>query len=229
MTRAKTLWIDDPAQLEVLASPVRQAILDRIEGLGPQPVKALAASLEVAADSLYYHVKKLLAVGLLVQRGVQGDGREEEALYDLPARRWHIRYRPEDPAQARALGKVTASILRQAERDFTAGLASEQAVTRGALRNLWSLRLEGALTRDELRALNGHLQAIVELLRKPERGRGGGLYALSWVLAPARAGGGRRAGARRASGRGDRATARPEAGGSRPAGARRPRRRSRDE
>ncbi len=182
--RDRPLWIDDPAQLEVLASPTRQAILDRLEGAGPCSVKQLARSLEVAPDSLYYHVKKLLSVGLLVRRGAQGAGRSEEAVYDLPARRWHIRYRPEDPANARALEKITASMLRQAERDFSAGLHSELAVAQGALRSLWSLRLEGSLTRAELRELNRHLQAIVELLRKPERGRGQGMYALTWVLAP---------------------------------------------
>lgn len=184
MSRGKTVWVRSPEQIEALTSPVRQSILDRIEAKGACSVKELAASLNRPPDSLYYHVKTLVRVGLLVESGSRQSKRRDEALYDLCARRWHIAYEPDNPDNAGAVSKVTAGILRQAERDFRGGLAHPRAVVRGAGRNLWSLRLESKLTRSELREVNHHLEQILSILRKPERGAGGQLCAISWVIAP---------------------------------------------
>lgn len=185
--RARTAWISDGAQIEAMISPVRQAIIDRIEALGPSSVAELAQSLDRPADALYYHVRTLLRVGLLVEAGSRATARRDEAVYDFPRRRWHIAYDLDDPANVEAVRKATASLLRQAGRDFEGGLDHPAAVVRGTLRNLWSLRLEARLHRDELREINRHLQAILDILRKPRRGGRGSLFSLSWVLAPLRA------------------------------------------
>ncbi|MDX1460458.1 MAG: helix-turn-helix domain-containing protein [Xanthomonadales bacterium] len=182
--RAETLWISDPEQLAALISPVRQGILDRLEAAGPSTVADLAEALGIAQDALYYHVRKLEGVGLLRRVDVRkGEGRDS-AVFDLAARRWHIRYRPGDPENEACLSAITAGILRQAQRDFEQGFAAPGASVEGELRSLWSLRLESSLDEADLRAVNRHLNAIVEILRKPRRQSGGNHYALSWVLAP---------------------------------------------
>ncbi len=177
-------WVTEPARIAALASVVRQRIMDRLEAIGPASVRELADQLDVAPDRLYYHVRALEAHAHVEAVGERGDGRNREVLYDLAHRRWHIAYDPEDADNVDAVRKLTASIVRQSRRDFDAGFEQPDACVAGVDRNLWSLRLEASLTRDELRELNSHLQAIVALLRKPKRKRRGRMVALTWLLAP---------------------------------------------
>ncbi|MCH9688708.1 MAG: helix-turn-helix domain-containing protein [Deltaproteobacteria bacterium] len=186
MARPKIHWIREPERIAAMSSPVRQAILDRIEALGPCSVADLARSLDRPADALYYHVRQLLKVGMLVEAGSRSTARRDEALFDFPHSRWHIAYDLDDPDNVAAVGKATAALLRQAGRDFDDGLQHPKAVTRGLTRNLWSLRLEARLGRDQLRAINEHLQAIIDILRdaRHAKRKRGSLLSLSWVLAP---------------------------------------------
>lgn len=187
MAPPKTHWIRDPEQIAAMSSPLRMAILDRLEALGPCSVAELAESLERPADALYYHVRKLLDVGLLEEAGTRATSRRDEVIYGFPHRRWHIAYELDDPDNVAAVNDATASILRRAARDFEGGLTHPGAKVQGPERNLWSLRLEARLGREDLRELNRHLRAIVEILRKPRPARGRGtLFALSWILAPLR-------------------------------------------
>jgi len=177
-------WITDPKAIACLSSPVRQRILDRLEAIGPASAADLATSLGVAPDRLYYHLKLLQKVELVILAGTSGSGGSRQALYDLAAQDWHLAYQPVEPKRAAALNKLTAAMIRQARRDFEQGWNHPQISGFGNLRNLWSLRLEAHLSDEELVELNGHLQAIVELLRKPQRGGAGTHVALTWVLAP---------------------------------------------
>jgi Helix-turn-helix domain len=182
MPRRGTLWISRPDQVETLASPMRQRIVDRIEALGPCAVRDLAQSLDVAADSLYYHVRRLQQIGLLSVGSRRRDGsRRPEAVVSLKAPGWHIAY---EPGNVPAVQKVGRVILRQAQHDFAQGLRQRQAVSRGPFRNLWALRLEASLRPADVRRVNRHLASILKILRGARRRPGGSLTAVSWVLAP---------------------------------------------
>ena len=183
-TKERRRWLRNPAQIEALSSPLRQRILDRLEARGPCSIRELAESLGRRPDALYYHVRKLVELELLVEQGTRATGSSPEALFDLRHRRWHIDYTPDGSARDEALRKLTRQLLRQAGRDFDTGLEQIDARGRGRRRNLWPLRLEASLSAAELREVLGHLEAIVDILRKPERGPNGRLIALSWVLAP---------------------------------------------
>lgn len=182
--RPETRWFSDPQQLSVLVSPVRQNIMDRLEAIGPCTVADLAAQLSLAQDALYYHVRKLEGAGLVVRSDTQKGPGRDAAVYDLAAREWHIDYRPGDAENEDCVTAITAGMLRQSQRDFERGFAAAHAVTRGPARSLWSLRLESALDEDELATINHHLQAILKILRKPQRKGDAPLYAMTWVLAP---------------------------------------------
>lgn len=178
------MQVRNPEQLNALISPMRQNIMDRLEAAGPCTVADLAAHLGVAQDALYYHVRKLEGVSLLKRVDIRkGDGRDS-AVYDLAARRWHIAYRPGDTENEECVSAITAGMLRQSQRDFERGFAAPNVQVEGPARSLWSLRLESELDEDELSAINGHLQAVLDILRKPDRSPGGSHYSLTWVLAP---------------------------------------------
>lgn len=177
-------WIREPEQLQALASSMRQNLMDRLEALGPSTVAQLAESLGVAADGLYYHLKKLEDVGLVRRADVAKGAGRDGVTWDLAARRWHLAYEPGNPDNESALTDITANLLRQAQRDFERGFGVDGVQVEGALRSLWSLRLEASLSDDELRGINRHLQGILAILRKPQRRAEQPLYALTWVLAP---------------------------------------------
>ena len=56
-------------QIETLSSPARQGILSSVETYGPCSISEIADNLGRPADSLYYHIRKMTRVGLLVDRG----------------------------------------------------------------------------------------------------------------------------------------------------------------
>jgi len=179
---AATSWISRPEDIRALASPMRQRVVDRVEALGPCTVRELASSLDVAADSLYYHVRRLQRIGLLsVAERRNGNGRLEAL---LRVRRYHIAYDLARPRNARAVQDVGRTIVRQSQRDFALGVSHPRATPRGPLRNLWALRLEASLGAHDLRRINGHLAAILKVLRRSRRAAPEGLTAVSWVLAP---------------------------------------------
>lgn len=160
-----------------LGSPVRQEIIDTVELLGGSATIAeLAAQLGRPADGLYYHVRKLVAVGLLQIRG----GSPE--VYRTPTR--HQLTLAYDAELAPAVRRTIAGMLRIAKRDFDAGFAHPAAVVRGPRRSLWAGRAKGWVGPAELAELNALIGRIYEILRKPRRAGATQLVSLCHVLAP---------------------------------------------
>jgi DNA-binding transcriptional ArsR family regulator len=184
ITRVRTYRIQRPDQIEALASPVRQEIVDALQLSGPSAIVQLAAHLERAPDSLYYHVRQLEQVGLVVRQGSRRSGRRDEALYDVPGHRMHVDTEPRTAREVTGILDLVGSALRIAQRDLRAAFAAGIARYQGRRRNTWGGRFKGWLTRAELDELKGHLAAIHELLVRGERDRGGDLHAFTWVVTP---------------------------------------------
>jgi hypothetical protein len=183
--------------IRAIRSPVRQEILDKAQALGPFSIAELAHVVGRPADGLYYHVKALLAVGLLQPAGERGAGRRREALYQTPAPEdglWLV-YDPTDPANVGAVNGVVGGMLRLTERSFAAAFRPG-AVCAGPYRDLWAVRNEGWLTDDELREVNRTLARLRELFAAPRR-EGSRLHALTFVLTPMVANSARRASRRK--------------------------------
>ncbi len=178
--------IDTARQVRALRAPVRQEIVDAVQAEGPCSVAQLGARLGRAADSLYYHIRALTRLGLLIERDSPGPGRRA-AMVDVPGRPMRIRYRPGDPAQASALQELAGAMLRLAARDFRAGLASPAAVPDGPRRNLWAARVNGRLSPARVARLTALLReaaSIIALASRRDGGDGRPLIALTFVLTP---------------------------------------------
>ncbi len=181
--------VDRPDQLRALASTVRQDIVDTVQALGRASVPELARHLSREPDALYYHVRALLEVGLLVrlpEDRVQG-GRSE-ALYATarPDRRLQLDYRRRDGKTRAALEALVGNMLRSAHRDFSAASKDPGCVVAGPRRELWAGRCKGWLSAAELERCNALLAELTTLLssvRTPRRDR---LATLQFLLAPAR-------------------------------------------
>lgn len=187
MGRKKKLRISAARQIESLISPVRQEILDVVASAGPSSVAEMGTLIGRPADSIYYHVRSLLGVGLLVSTGTRRRGRREERVYDVPADRLLLEYDPADRRNVEAVNSVIASLTRVARRDFTAGFSVELARVKGSRRNLWGARAVGWLDGDQLRRVNEALKEIHDILAAGSPGPGRELIAISWVVAPRKA------------------------------------------
>ena len=194
--QAKKYRIRHREQVKVLESTVCQEIVDLVDAAGPSSVREMARLMGRRPDSLYYHVHKLVAAGLLEEKGVRGSGRRAEVVYDVPGRPLYLDYDPHDDDNVNGVSRVVASMLRSTLRDFRSGFKPGLAIVEGEGRNLWAARMKSWLSDDDMIELNRLLMEILEIFHRDgapegegdvgERGPGPSrrLHSLTWVLAP---------------------------------------------
>ena len=112
-------------QMEAIISPLRQDIIEAFTAAGPCPIKRIALELGKSADSIYYHVRKLLDVGLLRHIETRRTKRRDEAIYDVPSEKLELSYNLDDPSIADAMRRIAASMLRRASKYFDAATAGK--------------------------------------------------------------------------------------------------------
>lgn len=171
-------------QIRLLASPVRQAIIDALESSGPQSVAELGTMLGFAPDALYHHLRELVRGGLIIAERKPGGRGKRCAVFTVKAMGTRLRYDPANRQNRRAISGVAATTLRDASRAFAEALRHRPVVS-GRRRELWIGRRIGWLTQRELKQLNAKLHEIVNLVGRaaPKRDRTK-LYALTFALSP---------------------------------------------
>jgi predicted transcriptional regulator len=178
-----TFLIDDPAQIKALQSPMRQEIIDALTALGPSSIQAIGEHLGRAADSLYFHVKKLVKVKLVQCLEKRKNGRHEWAIYAVPGRVARIVYQPK---VAKSIKKVVAGAMRLSLREFQQSIVSDAACYTGSQRNVWGGRVKGWLSPEELAEVNRLLEQLLSVFHQhkqtPEASRQ--VYSMAWVFAP---------------------------------------------
>ena len=186
--KSTVYWITGQAQLAALASPVRQEIVDVVAVIGPCSIERIAQVLGLRADRLYFHVRRLQSVGLVIRRGTSGQGRKAAAIYDAPGKSMRIRYEPRSSGKVRAVGMVTESVLRLSRRDLKRAMQSPASILNGPLRDTWAGRVRGWMTPNEVRRMNRLVEEILSLIRSGSVGAGARQVAFTFVLAPPKGG-----------------------------------------
>ena len=184
MARIRSASIEHADEIALLASPTRIEIVDTLEALGSAvSVAELAAALGRPADGLYYHLHQLSGGGLIEEEAAP-DGRRYRSR-TRKGDRLRLRYKPGATANADAVGRVAASVLRVAGRDFARALADADSIVEGPRRELWAARGKGWVDAADLVEINRLLSRLMELVQQPAHQRPRGkLIALSWILAP---------------------------------------------
>lgn len=183
-TRKQPEPLSQPAQVRALASPARQEICDTIEAAGPVTIARLAELMGRPADALYFHVRRLAKVGLLVEREPVKEGRHTAAVFDVVRRPLRLSYA--SPVKSKDIARVAAGIVRLASRDFGHAVASGSEAVDGPRRSVWAARSKGWLTPEELERVNALLSEAARVLRGARPRPGARAIALSFVLAPER-------------------------------------------
>ena len=178
-------------QIALLASPVRQDLLDTLEALGGEAdVAAVAAQLGRPPDGLYYHFELLAKAGLLQRVDAEGGARR----YRIGLGRGaplKLDYGSDSESSA-AVGRVVDKVLQAARRDFHTALKTPDTVKDGPERELWAGRNKGWVNKRDLAEANRLLSRLQQLLQGPRRTGRDQLVSLSFVLAPLPAKPGRR-------------------------------------
>ncbi len=160
---------------------MRQEVFDVLDSAGPCSIAELGRRLGRAPDSLYFHVRRLLKVALVVETERHQEGRHVRVLYDVAARPMRI-----DRSKARAedMHAVVGGILRLAARDFRRGSRHPDTVVAGAQRNHAGARVRGWVDPHGLARVNELLEELGLMLRSSRPAPGTQPIALAWVLAP---------------------------------------------
>lgn len=189
MARKRTAVVEDAGEIALLASPSRIEIVDTLEALGAAvSVAELAAALGRPADGLYYHLRQLADAGLVDEESSPEGKRYRSRTQGSD--RLRLRYHPGATANADAVGRVAASVMRVAGRDFARALADPDTVVEGPRRELWVARGKGWVDASDLAEINRLLARLMDLVQQPVGARPRAkrkLVALSWVLAPVEA------------------------------------------
>ena len=176
-----------PEQMNALIAPARMEILEAIQVHGQQTAADLAGRLGREPDRLYYHLKKLVGAGVLVEEGareVAAPGRNG-TVYAVAAKAgFGMELDPGSRAAREVWARGARTLLRQAAREVDRALESGEVRARGRRPNLALSRSKAWLTDADLAVLNRHIVAIEDLLRKRSARRAGRLHALTITLAP---------------------------------------------
>ncbi len=179
----KPYLIRDAAQVRALASPARQEIVDALQAAGPRTISGLAALLGRPADGLYFHVRALMKVGLVVERDARKEGRHVSAVYDLVARPVTLTY--DAPVRGADVVRVVRGAVRMSLREFERGVHAGTGVTSGPARTLWGGRAKGWLTAAELREVNRLVARVNSLLQHGTPRKGATCMGVGFIVAPA--------------------------------------------
>ncbi len=115
-----------PDQVRAVSSPVAHRIVSVMERLRRATVAELADRTGIEAGSLYYHVRKMKAVGVLIEHERRSTGGRDEVVYELPGR--EVVFDPDavGPVFLRELARSVRTRLRWVERVFTASLETRK-------------------------------------------------------------------------------------------------------
>ena len=171
-------------QMEALVSPLRQAIVDVLEGTQHCAVSELAEILDRHPDCLYYHLRVLEEVGLLLERRRRGPNGRTCRIYELRRRGTTLDYRPDNQANAAVVTRIVASMARDASRVFRRSFAVGEVV-RGPRRTLCAGRRIAWLTKTELGDINTAVNRTMKILERASvRRPRTRLYMFFHLLAP---------------------------------------------
>jgi hypothetical protein len=150
--------------------------------LGTVSVAELATALRRPADSLYYHLRILKRVGLVLGAGSHRTNGRREVLFRAVAPEMSLCYELGRSGNGNEVNAIIASMLRLGIRDFRNSFKTGEATVSGPNRELWALRRTAWLSRGQIAQVNHHIHKLMREMAGG--GRPGQLFAVTVVLTP---------------------------------------------
>jgi DNA-binding transcriptional ArsR family regulator len=180
--RNTPLVIRERRRVRALESPVRQEIVDAVAGAGAGTIAQIGEWVGRRPDTLYYHIRALVRVGLLERVGRRRAGKRFGAVYDVPGR--PVRMSLGGEAGPEDLARVLRSALRLADRDFRRALRSGEGRTTGESRNIWGGRFRGRVRAADLPRVGRLIDELTGLLQRGGGSESGGVHTMTLVFTP---------------------------------------------
>lgn len=178
------LDVTERARIEALASPLRQELVDVLSQHGPATIQVLGELLDRAPDGLYYHVRQLVALGLLREAGSVPSGGRDAKRYDLAGRPMRIVHRAGDAPQLDAVKRSISSLLRVSGRDAHKALDAGIVRVDPAAPEFLGMRARTWLDDDELARVRALLQELARVVGAAKTKRRGRSYSVTFLLTP---------------------------------------------
>lgn len=170
-------------QIAAIASPLRLDLLQSFRPGEILSVAEIAKRMGKQKESLYYHVRKLVGAGVLVEADRRRRGRRYETLYRPVADRITVAVHLGAPVETQGSIRILRSSLRLAEREYIHAIkelfGQLEPGTFPAAR-----RLRARLTDLEVAQVNRSLHAIERIMTKGKSSREGRFYSLTTVFVP---------------------------------------------
>jgi DNA-binding transcriptional ArsR family regulator len=177
-----TYVIRNPKQMAALRAPTRQEIVDVLDPMGEASIAELAAALGRPADALYYHIRILRKVGLVLP-GRERTPRHDGQTFRTPAPLIKLAYEPGMNGNRKSVTPIVDAMLRLTMRNFARAFRHADTIVEGDHRELWAIRTTGWLTKDQLGKVNSYIAALMHTTVKSSQAKGR-LFGLTMVLTP---------------------------------------------
>lgn len=161
---------------------MRQEIVDAIAALGESTVLEVAQHLGRAADSLYFHMRRLEKVGLIQEVEKRKEGKYLVAVYGLPGKIMRVKYGA--GVGAKSVQRVVAGAVRLGIRDFNRAMVASDTEFSGPSRNVWGGRMKGWVSKEDVIEINRLLEELGAIFHRSTQEEGKSLQSLAWISAP---------------------------------------------
>ena len=182
--RLESFSIRTEQQWLALTSAVRFELMTYLVACGPCSIAELAKQMDTRADGLYHHVRKLQAAGLVVENGFRRAGRQIEVIYDVVAEKLVFEGIGADPNKQSLVSKLLRSVNRRCERQFEDALENGLISFSDENRTAYIRGDTTWLNQQELKRVQEHVDAILQIFAKGRQRRNGDLYALTLNFCP---------------------------------------------
>jgi len=180
----KSSSVLDEDQREALVSPARIEIVESLLHSGPRTVAQIGEALDRAADSLYYHLNKLVKVGLLRESLADSKEGQGEAIFEATSRSFRSVCDPADSASVDLERRGLGALLRHAERTYGRALDDPKIRTSGKRRDLEARSARAHLNAKARAELNRRLDGLFEFLRRQSDPGSGRATSVTLVSCP---------------------------------------------
>ncbi len=129
-SRKKPVVLSLPAELRAVRSAAAHQVISVMERVKRATVAELAVHVGLPAGSLYYHVRRLEAVGVLLEGEKRSTGGRHEVVYELAGSEVVLDTSRSDKSFVAELARTFRSRLRALERAYVAAV-ERRAAARG--------------------------------------------------------------------------------------------------
>ncbi len=160
----ESFFISELRQLDGLRSSSRYRILETLISLGPSTVREIAEHQGLIPESVYYHIKTLIRLGLVVDLGKRPAKRRPESVFQAISSTIRIDPEKRTPRFRRALASFYDAVLRSAGRGLRRALEDDRAERAGPQRNCLTFQVEARLSPQRLQEWNRRVDELCSFM-----------------------------------------------------------------